>query len=62
MKVNWQENQDSSMVERQAGDLEVRIRVPVQIFLLEFDDDKPQLNILAEWRKKNVHVWQETQY
>ena len=35
LKVNWQENQDSSMVEHQARDLEVRVRVPVQIFFLK---------------------------
>ena len=37
--MNWQENQDSAMVERQARDLEVRVRVPVQvqIFLLKFN-------------------------
>ena len=36
--MNCQENQDSSMVERQGRDLEVRVRVPVQvqIFLLKF--------------------------
>ena len=40
--MNWQENQDSSMVERQARDLEVRVRVPVQvqIFLLKFNNGK----------------------
>ena len=40
LKVNWQENQDSLMVERQARDLEVRIRIPVQaqIFLLKLND------------------------
>ena len=34
----WNKNQDSSMVERQARDLEVRVRIPfqVQIFLLKF--------------------------
>ena len=39
MKVNWQENQDSSMVERQARDLEVRVQIPVQvrIFHLKFN-------------------------
>ena len=31
LKVNWQENQDSSMVERHARDLEVQVRVPVQV-------------------------------
>ena len=31
LRVNWQLNQDSSMVERQARDLEVRVRVPVQV-------------------------------
>ena len=37
--MNWQENQDCSMVERQARDLEVRVRIPVQvqIFLLKFN-------------------------
>ena len=37
LKVDWHENQDSSMVERQARDLEVRVWVPVQvqIFLLK---------------------------
>ena len=36
--MNWQENQDSSMVEHQARDLEVRVRIPVQVqnFLLKF--------------------------
>ena len=39
--MNWQENQDSSMVERQARDLEVRVRVlvQVQIFLLKFNKE-----------------------
>ena len=39
-EVNWQENQDSSMVERQARDLEDRLQVPVQvqIFLLKFNN------------------------
>ena len=39
--MDWQENQDSSMVERQARDLEVRVRVPVQvqIFLLKFNNE-----------------------
>ena len=38
LKVNWNKNQDSSMAERQARDLEVRVRIPVQaqIFLLKF--------------------------
>ena len=38
-KVGWHENQDGSMVERQARDLEVRVRVPVQvqIFFLKFN-------------------------
>ena len=38
LKVNWQENQYSSKVERQARDLEARVRVPdqVQNFLLNF--------------------------
>ena len=31
LKVNWQENQDSSMVEHQARDLEVRVGGPVQV-------------------------------
>ena len=37
--MDWQEKQDSSMVEPQARDLEVRVRVPVQIhiFLLKFN-------------------------
>ena len=37
LKMNWQENQDSTRVERQARDLEVRVRIPVQvqIFLLK---------------------------
>ena len=40
LKVGWHENQDSSMIERQARDLEVRVRVPfqVQIFLLKFNN------------------------
>ena len=29
LKVNWQENQDSSMVKRQARGLEIRVRVQV---------------------------------
>ena len=38
LKVNWNKNQYSSMVKRQARDLEVRVRIPVQvlIFLLKF--------------------------
>ena len=38
--MSCQENQDSSMVERQARDLEVRVRDPVQvqIFLLKFNN------------------------
>ena len=38
LKVNWNKNQDSSMVERQTRDLEIRVRIPVQvqIFLLKF--------------------------
>ena len=31
LKMNWNKNQGSSMVERQARDLEVRVRIPVQI-------------------------------
>ena len=31
LKGNCQENQDSSIVERQTRDLEVRVRVPVQV-------------------------------
>ena len=40
LNLNRDSNSDSSMVERQARDLEVRIRVPVQdqIFLLKFDN------------------------
>ena len=36
--MNWNNNQDSSMAERQTRDLEVRVRIPVQvqIFLLKF--------------------------
>ena len=39
LKVISHENQNSSMVERQARDLEVRVRIPfqVQIFLLTFN-------------------------
>ena len=39
LKVNWQDNQDSSMIELQARDLDVRVRVPFQvpIFLLKFN-------------------------
>ena len=39
LRVNWRLNQDSSMVERQARDLEGQVRVPVQvqIFLLKSD-------------------------
>ena len=42
LKVGWHENQDSSMVEPQARDLEVRVIVPVQvnIFLLKFINRK----------------------
>ena len=38
LKVNWNKNQDSLIVERQARDLEVRVRIPVQvqIFILKF--------------------------
>ena len=38
LKVNWNKNQDSSMPECQTRDLEVRVRIPVQvqIFLLKF--------------------------
>ena len=39
LKVNWQENQDSSMVKCQARDMEVRVQVPVQIFLLKFNKE-----------------------
>ena len=40
LKANWHDNQDSSMVERQVRDLEVRVRVPVQVrsFLLKFNN------------------------
>ena len=31
LKMKWQDNQDSSMVEGQARDLEVRVRSPVQV-------------------------------
>ena len=39
--MNWQENQNSSMVERLARYLEVRVRLPVQvqIFLLKFNKE-----------------------
>ena len=37
-KMNWQENQDSLMVERQALEVRVRIPVQVQIFLLKFNN------------------------
>ena len=45
LRVNWQLNQDSSMVERQARDLEVRVRVLVQvrIFFLKFDNVNSQI-------------------
>ena len=45
VRVNWQMNKDSSMVERQARDLEVRVRVPVQvqIFLLKCDNANAQI-------------------
>ena len=38
LRVDWNKNQDSSMVERQNRDQEVRVRIPVlvQIFLLKF--------------------------
>ena len=29
--VNWNKNQDSSMTERQTRNLEVRVRIPVQV-------------------------------
>ena len=37
-QLNWNKNEDSPMVERQARDLKVRVRIPVQvqIFLLKF--------------------------
>ena len=37
LRVNWELKQDGLMVERQARDLEIRFRVPVQvkIFLLK---------------------------
>ena len=43
LRVNWQLNQNNSMVECQARDLEVRIRVlvQVQIFLLKSDKISP---------------------
>ena len=43
--MNWQENQDSSIVERQARDLEVRVRIPVQVqnFILKFDNENKVL-------------------
>ena len=50
LKVNCQENQDSSMVERQAKDLEVRVRVLVQVkmFILKFNKDfQYHVNTLA---------------
>ena len=49
LAVNWNKNQDSSMVEHQARDLEVRVRIPVQvqIFLLKFM--KYNLQILIRW-------------
>ena len=40
LRVNWQLNQDSSIVERQARYLEVRVRVLVQIFILKFNKIK----------------------
>ena len=39
--VNWELNQDSSMVEHQARDLEVRVQV--QIFLLKSDKNNVNL-------------------
>ena len=47
--MSWQENQDSSMVERQARDLEVRVRIPVpaQIFLLKFNNKMLFISISA---------------
>ena len=44
--MNWLENHDSSMIEHQARDLEVQVRVPVQvqIFFLKFDDDDNHLH------------------
>ena len=48
--MNWQENQDSSMVECQARDLEVRVRVlvQVQIFLLKFNKEHLLRNLTRE--------------
>ena len=42
--MNWQENPDSSKVERQAINLEVRVRIPVQarIFILKFNNVNAQ--------------------
>ena len=39
---------DSSMVERQSRDLEVRVRVPVQvqIFLLKFNNERCNTNLI----------------
>ena len=36
--MNGQENQDNSIVERQATDLEVRVPAKVQIFVLKFNN------------------------
>ena len=48
-------NQDSSMVVRQARDLEVRVRVPVQvqIFLLKFDNSGLCVIVLEEILPRN---------
>ena len=51
LRVNWQLNQDSSMVERQARDLEVQVRVPiqVQIFLLKCENVIRKIVYKFEW-------------
>ena len=48
--MNWSKNQDCSMVEHQAKDLEVLLQIPdqVQIFLLKFMIDN---KIIATFRK-----------
>ena len=52
LRVNWNKNQDTSMVERQARDLEVRVRIPVQvqIFLLKF---------IESFTKQNLHLLEQ---
>ena len=56
LRVNWQLNQDSSMVQRQARDMEVRVRVPVQvpIFILKCDNVNVQRHKLCLYSLNNL--------